>query len=81
MVTLGVKRIRAKEDLRIIFLPESTLPNTHTHTLVHNQRTEKEKEFIENYIQLAQPLPQVAIWAGPSHTPGSILATDGGGLG
>lgn len=46
--------------------------------LAHNQRTEKEKEFIENYVQLVHPLPQVAIWAGLSHTSGSILVPDGG---
>lgn len=49
--------------------------------LAHNQRTEKEKEFIENYIQLVQPLPQAAIWAGPSHTSGRISAPDGRGRG
>lgn len=29
--------------------------------LTHNQKTEKEKEFIENYVQVVHPLPQVEI--------------------
>ena len=77
MPTLSAKRIRAREDLGTTLLPHPHLLNRHT--LAHNQRTEKEKEFIENYVQSAQLLPQAVVWADPSHTSGSVLAPDSGG--
>lgn len=33
--------------------------------LAHDQRAAKEKEFIENYIQLVQSLPRAALWRIP----------------
>ena len=45
-------------------------PTTHTHAGL--QPENRNGEFIENYIQLVQPLPQAVVWAGPSHTSGRI---------
>ena len=50
-------------------------PTTHTHAGL--QPENRNGEFIENYIQLVQPLPQAVVWAGPSHTSGRISVPDG----
>lgn len=47
------------------------------YTYAGPQPENRKGEFIENYIQLVQPLPQAIIWAGPSHTSGRISAPDG----